>query len=344
VDNPHLPDTSQPDGSQPDGSRPGSNGAWATPDSGAATAERKWVAPETGSDRPGAAPRPVVEPPSETSAVRLPVPLRPMTMSDLLDGAFAIIKSRPGAVFGVTAAIIIPFHLFQAWLSRNLVSGSTFSALLDQPTTRSRTNAAQQNADVFTAYLGIAIGTLAIFLVGCAVAKLVSSWYAGGDATAGEALLATWKAIPGVVAVWVLALIPLAVSLAFCGVGWFFLDPLLIVVAPVLVIERIGPIAAVRRSFTLVGRRYMPVVGANALATVMALIAAQVLTLLPQFIAGVIGAPWNWVVLGVGQSLASLLLVPAVAGVAVLIYLDLRVRTEGLDIELQVTDTFASST
>jgi len=79
---------------------------------------------------------------------------------------------------------------------------------------RPRTSASQQNTDVLVAYLGIAIGTLAVFFVGCALAKLVSSWYAGGNATAGEALLATWKATPAVLAVWALTLIPLAISSA----------------------------------------------------------------------------------------------------------------------------------
>jgi hypothetical protein len=261
-------------------------------------------------------------------------------VSDLLDGAFAIIKTRPGAVFGVSAAIIIPFHLLQAWLSRNLVSGSSLNVLFSQPS--SRTSASQQNVDVLSAYIGIAIGTLAVFFVGCALAKLVSSWYAGGDVTAGEALRATWSVTPAVLAVWAIMLIPLALSYLVC-VGWFFIDPLVIVVAPILVVERIGPLKAIQRSLSMVSRRYLQVTGANALATVMALIATQVLTLLPQLIGSALGSPWNWIVLGVGQSLAALLLTPAVAGVAVLLYLDLRVRSEGLDLELRAADVFASA-
>jgi hypothetical protein len=126
-------------------------------------------------------------------------------------------------------------------------------------------------------------------------------------------------------------------------IGWFFVDPLVIAVAPILMIEKVGPIKAISRSFSLVTRRYLMVTGANALATVMALIANFVLTLLPDFVAQLVGAPWNWIINAVGASLVSLLLVPAVAGVAILLYLDLRVRTEGLDIELQATDTFTSA-
>jgi hypothetical protein len=265
-----------------------------------------------------------------------------MTMSDLLDGAFAIIKTRPGAVFAVSAAIVIPIHLIQAWLGRNLVANASFNAVFGEPGNRPRTSASQQNTDVLVAYLGIAIGTLAVFFVGCALAKLVSSWYAGGNATAGEALLATWKATPAVLAVWALTLIPLAIS-NFVYIGWFFADPLLIAVAPVIVIEKVGPIAAIRRSFTLVGRRYWPVVLANLLATIMALIVTQVLTLLPQVLSAALKPPLDWIVLGVGQSLVSLLVTPAVAGVAILLYLDLRVRTEGLDLELDAADAFASA-
>jgi hypothetical protein len=227
-------------------------------------------------------------------------------------------------------------------LNRNLVANASLNVIFGEPGTRPRTSASQQNADVLVAYLGIAIGTLAVFFVGCALAKLVSSWYAGGDATAGEALRAAWKAAPAVLAVWALTLIPLALSNAVY-IGWFFLDPIFIAVAPILVIEKVGPIQAIRRSAGLVGRRYWPVVLANLLATVMAGIASQVLTLLPQIISAALGPPLDWIVLGVGQSLVSLLVTPAVAGVAILLYLDLRVRTEGLDLEIDATDAFASA-
>jgi hypothetical protein len=322
----------------------------------AANGARDWVAPEAGREGYPSGP-PIAgraapnapggasfgdEPVRDHAAPRLPVPLRPMTMSDLLDGAFGIIKARPGAVFAVSAAFVIPIHLIQAWLNRNVVANTSFNVIFSEPGTRPRTTAAQQNADVLVAYLGVAIGTLAVFFVGCALAKLVSSWYAGGDASAGEALRATWKATPAVLAVWAITLIPLALSNALY-IGWFFLDPLVIAVAPILVIEKVGPIAAIRRSAALVGRRYWPVVLANLLATIMAGIASQVLTLLPQLLAAALGPPLDWIVLGVGQSLVALLVTPAVAGVAILLYLDLRVRTEGLDIEIDATDAFASA-
>jgi flagellar biosynthesis protein FlhB len=322
--------------------------AWALPDSGAGGGAVDPPGPGAPAGPPGAgAPAPDgragfdPETPRAKAPIRLPVALRPMTMSDLLDGAFAIIKSRPAAVFGVSAAIVIPFQILQAWLSRGLVSSNSLTTIFNQPT--SSNGVRQQNVDALNAYIGLTLGTLAVFLVGCALAKLVSTWYAGGDATAGDALRATVRILPAALAAWALLLIPLAMSLAAVCVGWFFVDPFVIAVAPILMIEKVGPIKAISRSFSLVTRRYLMVTGANALATVMALIADRVLTLLPDLLAGLVGAPWNWIITAVGNSIVSLLLIPAVAGVAILLYLDLRVRTEGLDIELQATDTFASA-
>ncbi len=41
-----------------------------------------------------------------------------MTMPDLLDGSFAVIKARPRTVFTIAAAVLIPFHLMAAFLQR----------------------------------------------------------------------------------------------------------------------------------------------------------------------------------------------------------------------------------
>src|SRR4051794_27293731 len=151
---PYDPNSSSHDappvGPEPDkaGFGSASAGSWAMPDAGSSgTSDSTWAAPESGGEAPSSGPVGRAgddfdaEPERIAGRVRLPVRLRPMTTSDLLDGGFAILKTRPGAVFGVSAAIIIPFHALQAFLARNVVndSGNTFGSLLnDTSTTRSR--------------------------------------------------------------------------------------------------------------------------------------------------------------------------------------------------------------
>jgi len=342
------------DPSHPPTSGSEQSGIWAMPDAGAdADRPRQWVAPEAvpGSGEGTAhRSRSVTDErtPSEQgngagTPTRLPVPLGPMTTSDLLDGGFSILKCRPGAVFGASAVIIIPLHMLQSFLSRNLVDTNSLTQLLDPPSaTRSGTRVSA--VDVLGAYAGQILATLAVFLVGCALARMVSAWYAGGDVTAVEALKATLKALPVVMAVWVMLLIPNGLALAAGCIGWFFLNPLFMVAAPVIVIEGLGPIAAIGRSVRLVGRRYLWVVLYNFAVTVMAYLATNALTIIPQVLAVALPQPWNWIALGAGQTLVAMIIIPAVAGVAVLLYLDLRIRSEGLDIELKAADVFAGVT
>ena len=54
---------------------------------------------------------------------RLPA-LAPMTMSDLLDGGFAIIKQAPATIIGLTAIFVIPIQLVAGFLGRGWRAGA----------------------------------------------------------------------------------------------------------------------------------------------------------------------------------------------------------------------------
>ena len=149
--------------------------------------------------------------------VRLPVPMRPMTMPDLLDGSFAVIKARPKTVFTIAAAILIPFHLLSAFLQRGLTGFSLTTGFGQQGTTTAST--ASQVGALLLGYLGVALVTLAPFFLGGALAKVVAAWYAGSDLSAGDALRATWQRAPALVGAY-LVLLPLKVlGLMACVVG-----------------------------------------------------------------------------------------------------------------------------
>lgn len=318
------------------------------PDSGSGPDQSAWVRPEA-APTPAGAPRAdggvSDEPPVATRARRLPVPLRPMTTSDLLDGGFAILKNRPAAVFGACALVIVPLRVVEAVLQRNALSNSSLNIFFsDTSATSSSRSAVASGGDVLAVYAGLLIGTLAVYFAGAIIARMVSAWYAGGDLSASETLKRVFKASPIIVAVWFLLLIPNAIGYAGACVGWFFVNPLFIVAVPVVMIEGVGPIKAISRSVQLVGRRYLWVVLYGLALTTMAYFARNALTLVPQFLGVTLPSPWNWIALSVGQTIVELIITPAVAGVAVLLYLDLRIRTEGLDIELKAADAFAGAT
>jgi hypothetical protein len=84
--------------------------------------------------------------------------------------------------------------------------------------------------------------------------------------------------------------------------------------------------------------RYFPVMGVAVLMGVVSWLLANALSALPQFLASWIGFERGWPLLALGSIAAQLVVVPFVAAATVLLYFDLRVRTEGLDIEMTAID------
>jgi hypothetical protein len=68
------------------------------------------------------------------------------------------------------------------------------------------------------------------------------------------------------------------------------------------------------------------------------------LSALPQGLASVIGLDRGWPLLALGGIAANLVVVPFTASAFVLLYLDLRVRSEGLDIEMSARDVLDRAT
>ena len=106
---------------------------------------------------------------------------------------------------------------------------------------------------------------------------------------------------------------------------------------PALLLERGGPVQALRRSFRLVRGRWWPTAGAlivgYLLIAILGAIVQAVVLILPSVLAGgntVAGAFADVV----GGTLGAAITTPYTAAVVTLLYFDLRVRKEGLDLQL----------
>src|SRR5690606_15386731 len=92
----------------------------------------EWAAPETS---PSPAPSRAVDP-TPASGDRRPRPgiprLGPMTVSDVLDGAFDILKGAPGTIIAFTAFFAVPVQILGAYLQRDLLGGESFLDVINQ--------------------------------------------------------------------------------------------------------------------------------------------------------------------------------------------------------------------
>src|SRR6266480_2299243 len=71
-----------------------------------------------------------------------PLPLHPMTLSDILDGAFKLFKANARTIVLVTAAFVVPLQVIAAFAQRNLLGGRGF---LDVARSASEVSVDQRN-------------------------------------------------------------------------------------------------------------------------------------------------------------------------------------------------------
>jgi hypothetical protein len=326
-------------GWDPEGGAPGS---WAVP--GSSVPQPSAPPPGTGqADAPHGAtgatgPAAWPEPAAPTAAVPR-VALRAMTVADILDGAFGVVKARPRRILVLTAAFVVPVQILLAYLQRNAFGGLAAAGdVFSQDPSVVNEQSSQGGGEVLAIFGGIALSGLALVAVAACIAHLVAQWTMGRDPSAREMV--------GVVARrwWPLLVSYVAVKLAegvgifACYIGILFIMPLFVPVAPIVAVEGVGPFAAMNRSIQLVRSRYWFVMLIAVLSGLVAWLLTNALSALPQALASWIGLDRGWPLLALGSTVAEVVVVPFVAAATVLLYFDLRVRTEGLDIEMTAID------
>ena len=299
------------------------------------------------------------------------VPLRPLGLGEVLDGAVGVLRRYPRPALGLGALValvttvvnvLLLVTAFQPFLELDPVAlesgdlsaldeavgsafaGGVLSALLSLVSGAVLTGAitavvgkavlgepftfAQAWAQVRPRLLplvGLALLVLAI-VYGVLIASVV----------AGVVLIAVGGAAAAIVAV------PLMIAGVVAAV-WLYVR---LALAPcALVLERVGVLASLRRSAVLVRRDWWRVFGILLLTLVIGLFVSQVVEL-PFALFGAespgalfdpeadVFATRSLVMSAIGGGIASTLIAPFTAGVRALLYVDRRIRAEGLDVSL----------
>lgn len=264
-----------------------------------------------------------------------------MTVSDVLDGAFDILKGAPATIIAFTAIFAVPVQMLGAWLQRDLLGGDSIFEIIEQSDS-SLTGVDQSSggAGEVWAQMVLFFGpALALVFVAAGIVRLVGAWQVGRDVSLGELLRGSLTVAWPLLASWALVHLAEAVGMLLCGLPALAVMTVFLVTAPVIGAERLGPIAAMRRSSRLVRRRFWPVLGLAVLSGLVASLFGYALGLVPTVLSLLVGTDgYGWLLTAAAGILTSIITMPIVAGATVLVYLDLRVRTEGLDLELRAID------
>ena len=270
------------------------------------------------------------------------VPLRPLSVGELLDGAFTAMRRYPRATLGLAAIVATAQHLINLGIdaatgdlsspSPGLSGYATVSGLL-------RTVVNFLLAAILVGMLTLVIGD---GVLGRPV-SLASLWSRVRPLfwpLLGAALVATILAFLGLIAV---------------IVGGIFLWTALSFTTPALVLERLRVGQALRRSWRLVLPAFWRVLGVRLLALVIGGVIAGVLQL-PGLIIAVATAVHSLetdnvvrftlgaeVAIRLSALVATTVTAPFTAGVLALLYIDRRMRAEALDVTLARAATEAGA-
>ncbi|MGH8960933.1 MAG: hypothetical protein ACRDWT_06965 [Jatrophihabitantaceae bacterium] len=276
------------------------------------------------------------------------VPLRPLGLGDLLDGSFKAIRRNPRVMLGLSALIAIA----QAVL---VAAFSLFAfASLGNITVSSTGNAAG------TTGLGPLVGTESVQFVGIVASTLLGSILTGmlTIAITQDVLGVTltigqvWQRVRGriwpLIAVALLTTVLEFVGLLFCIAPGVWLWGIWAVAVPALMVENTTIRGALRRSRQLVDGTFWRVWGVRALGALIATVIGGFLVVPFEVVgfivdndmfspsAGANHVPLLFLVLtAIGSALSATFTAPIRAGIDSLLYVDLRMRKEGLDIALQ---------
>jgi hypothetical protein len=294
------------------------------------------------------------------------IPLRPLTLSDIFNGAVAYIRANPKATLGLTTVVVVIAELIALILQIGpLAAAGKLGPLQGEPGSIGAllgSSASGIAGAVATVVSGVMLSGMLTVVIGRAVfgtsisigetwAKVRGRLLALIGFTALEAVGAAALVAVGVLivvgvdaaaggAVAVLVGLPLFLGLI---VAMIYLGTELSFAPPLIVLERLSLFDAIKRSFALVRNDFWRVLGIRLLAVIVASVVSTAVALPFSVGGGVLlvsakstGATLIALVLAaVGRSVSQIITTPFSAGVVVLLYTDRRIRSEAFDLVLQ---------
>jgi hypothetical protein len=262
--------------------------------------------------------------------------MHPMSVGDVLDGAFKLLKANARTILLIVAAIVVPVQVISAFAVREQVSVGLLNLIQDPTLVDSDSSFGFGNAAV-TGIAGLISLATAPFIAG-AVSRVVAASYVGEQVGPAEALRFTLRRFGALLAASILVFLVEAVGVLLCIVPGLLAFALYTAVTPAVMIEELGPIEAMRRSWRLMRPRMWPVLGIALLARLIAAVLGNMLGGIPSVAATVIGGSFAWLFVAIGSILSALVSGPIVAIVATLLYFDGRIRSEGFDLQMMAGD------
>lgn len=311
------------------------------------------------------------------------VALRPLGLGDIFNGAFGYIRENPKATLGLSLIVMAVVSVLPS-----IASGMAFNDFLAWEEQLDATAEILTPEDLFpysttsmlTELLGFLVSLAGSVVLTGLLTSVIAMAVLGHRLTLSQAWRHARGRLPALAVLTLLVLLVaitfsvllflvigfavaiaitvdplLGVAVGFLGIvawlplaAWIYVKVAL--ASPAVILERMGPGAALARSWRLIAGSWWRVFGILLLTTVLVSVVGGVLSMPFQIASSVVvfvgeGATWEGPALVgssfVGTVLAGTITVPFTAGVTVLLYIDLRMRREGLDLHLRTVGSTA---
>jgi len=281
--------------------------------------------------------------------------IRPMTLGELLDKAIRLYRQNFLKFIGIYAIPFIPLMLIQSVLT-------IFSTTSILTATATDPESFPFTPNMIAAYLGTIVVLIVQFILvqGVATAALtraVANNYAGksiGILDSYRTLSNSWlKLILALVVVFIFVFVLFLWMLIPC-IGWlsgpgllFFISLVVTpLIAPIISLEKLGVWASLRRAWDMGRSRFWWLIGFASVLTLFGQLIVTGPTYLLNWVLEAVLAPLaggldqQMIVTSIVQTLVnmslSLLYVPLQLTAMTVVYFDLRARSEGLDLAMQM--------
>lgn len=288
--------------------------------------------------------------------------LRPLGVGEVIDAAIKIYMRNAGPLLTLVALVVIPVQIVNALILASATPPSLSRLFGTGGTTLQQTptfDFTDFRRFLVATLLTVMLGFLASQLATAASLRTVSEAYLGerpdwreslrfavsklGRLIGYSALLFAFVGAFGIAAAVLIALVAIAtrglglillLPAIFVAIAWAIVS--LSVGIPVLLLENVGIVESMRRSFQLIRHRWWPTFGVLFLSQLIAgavrFVFVALFTLVIRFGSNtLVGVFTKNVIIG---SIVGVLTTPFLAAVIAILYFDLRVRREGFDLEL----------
>jgi len=256
-----------------------------------------------------------------------PPSLKPRSVGEILEAAFDLYRKYWRSLILIVAVVVVPITIVQYAIG-NALGGSTTTSANGEVTVHAT------GGTIAAATVGGLISFVMWQILIGAIAWAVASALVGREPDVGDSYRFGYRRF------WSILLVGVLVGLAvFVGLILFIIPGIIIAVRlsvsiPALVVERKRGTDALRRSWDLVKGYSWSVFGAFVVVALLNGIVNGVLTAIGND---------NWFATGILAAIASCITTPYLGLVIGLLYFDLRVRKENLDVATLDRELHAAS-